>query len=170
MKRSLRWLFPAINSWLKTKLPTTDYFTTCTKNQTVTWVKSKERDCQPNLARRCSYTSKHGRFQTACHTIEGIALCWHPDPVPTQIAIDTEVLCLHCLLCYGPCVHNFGCAVAILCLPVAADFYIVVFQDVVTVAVALENACVCWQRPAFMVLAIPTKASARMCFYLCYFW
>ena len=71
--------------------------------------------------------------------MQGMALCWHPDPVPTQIAIDTQVLCLHCLLCLCT---QFDCTVAvaivILCLPAAADFHIVVSQDAVAVAVALE--------------------------------
>ena len=62
-----------------------------------------------------------------------------------------------------------GCTVAflllLLCLPAAANFYIVVSQDVVTVAVVLEmHACVGRdQHLSLMLLAIPTEASARMC-------
>ena len=53
-----------------------------------------------------------------------------------------------------------------LCLHAAANFYIVVSQDVVTIAVVLEmHACVGRdQHLSFMLLAIPTEASARMCF------
>ena len=51
-----------------------------------------------------------------------------------------------------------------LCLPVAANFYIVVSQDVVTIAVVLEMHACAGKRPGFMLLAIPAEASAHMCF------
>ena len=57
-------------------------------------------------------------------------------------------MCLHCLLCYSPCVHNLAALLLLLlllCLLAAANLYIVVSQDVVTVAVVYlkwPDACV----------------------------
>ena len=52
------------------------------------------------------------------------------------------------------------------CLPAAANLYIAVSQEVVTVAVVLK-VCACVGRDQHlhccMLLAIPTEASARMC-------
>ena len=53
----------------------------------------------------------------------------------------------------------------LLCLPAAAIFYIVMSQDVVAVAMYLKcmHACVGRdQRLSFMLLAIPTEASASV--------
>ena len=54
----------------------------------------------------------------------------------TQFSLQlTHKCCLHCLLCYSPCVHKQvpGCTVAccylLLYLPAAANLYIVEFQD-----------------------------------------
>ena len=54
------------------------------------------------------------------------------------------VLCLHCLPYYSPCVNKQvpGCILLVLCLPAAANFYIVVSQDVVIIAQLLYLKCI----------------------------
>ena len=68
---------------------------------------------QPNLARTPVNTDDSGQAQ---HAIEGTALCWFTLPALLQ-----------------PLCTQFGCTVAVACLPAAVNFYIVVSQDVVTV-------------------------------------
>ena len=81
------------------------------------------------------------------HAIEGASLCWHTDPVPTQIAIDTY-----------SCVYIACFATAL----VYTNRSPVVSQDV---AIVLEmHACVGRdQHLSFILLAIPTEAPACMC-------
>ena len=43
------------------------------------------------------------------YTIEGAALCWHPDPVPALAAtVGAEALCLYCLLLLQPLCTQTG--------------------------------------------------------------
>ena len=61
-----------------------------------------------------------------------------------RLQLICTVLCLYCLLCYSPGVHNLATLLMLLlllCLPAAANLYIVVSQDVVTVAQLLYLKC-----------------------------
>ena len=55
----------------------------------------------------------------------------------------------------------------LLCLPAAANFYIVVSQDVVIVVQLLYLKCMqlLIKTSNYVACYIPTEASARMCFY-----
>ena len=102
------------------------------------------------LARSSSHTGKHGRFRTACNWRHGPVLALWPGTRPdcNWYMYMYVVLCLHCLLFYSSAlvytIWLHRCLMLLLlCLPLAANFYIVVSQDVVTVAVVLEmRACV----------------------------
>ena len=108
--------------------------------------------------------------------IESTALCWHPDPVPALIAIDTWVLCLHCLLCYSPChmctqtgpwLH--WCCCCCYCytlLACSCRLYIVVPQDVVTVAVALEMHAACVGRDQHLCCLLFPPRHQHVCAFI----
>ena len=77
------------------------------------------------------------------HAIEGVALCWHPDPVPAPTAIDTWVLFTLPAIATALVYTNRSLAallLLLLCLPTAANFYMYI-AGVVIVAQLLCLKC-----------------------------
>ena len=81
---------------------------------------------QPNLASRSSYTSKHGRFRTACNWRLGPVLTPWPSTRPDCNWYVSVVFTLPALL-QPWWVHKqvLLLLLLLLCLPTAANFYIV---------------------------------------------
>ena len=139
LKNSPRRLLP-VERWPSCSQQTTVQHDSsiCTTNQIATWVKSRERDCQSykvllHVARRCSYTSKHRRFQTACNWRRGPVLAPWAGTRPTALVYTNWSLTALLLL------------ISLLCLPAAANFYIMVFHaGCRDCSFCTWNACLCW--------------------------